>query len=129
MPTTTVPKPPLDVTDEDFEKIVLNSEIPTLVDFWAPWCGYCRKLAPVFAEAAAKWAGRLLLVKVNVDTERELAKRFGIMSLPTLKWFCGGREAGESVGAMPAAELEELLARMETHAEECIQNSSPMKGD
>lgn len=114
-------------TNENFEQEVLESPIPVVVDFWAPWCVWCRKMAPIYEAAASQWSDRVKFVTVNVDHERVLAERFGVMSLPTLKWFCGGREVGETIGAMSRSEFEEALQVLLRHGPECIKKSSPAR--
>lgn len=87
-------------------------ETTVVVDFWAPWCGYCTKLLPVLDELAAETGGKLKIVKVNVDEQRELAQRYGVMSLPTLLLFKQGEEADKWTGFMPKADL---LAKLQPH--------------
>jgi thioredoxin 1 len=87
------------VTDQDFEQQVLRSELPVLVDFWAQWCGPCHMLAPVVEEIAAEQAGKLRVVKLNVDDSPHTAQQFGVLSIPTLILFSGGQERGRVIGA------------------------------
>ncbi len=112
------------VTQANFDASVLGNKLPVVVDFWAPWCVWCRKLAPLYDELAAKYAGKLALVKVNVEEERGLAERYGVSSLPTLKYFCGGREIGEQVGAPPRDRLEASFREVLEHAQECLATST-----
>ncbi len=89
------------LTAENFEQEVLNSEIPVLVDFWATWCGPCRMLAPVIAQIAQEQEGKIKVGKIDVDEQPELAIRYGIASIPTLKVFKNGQVVNSSVGVIP----------------------------
>ncbi len=95
-----------------FEREVVNSSGLTLVDFWANWCGPCRALAPSLERLAAAFAGRAKIAKVEVDAYPELAKRFGVRSIPTLVFFRDGREVERLVGNLPYPTLEARLARL-----------------
>lgn len=97
------------ITGETFQTEVLESDIPVLVDFWAPWCGPCRMVAPVLEEIEGELAGKAKICKVNVDDEGELASRFGVMSIPTLIVFREGKAAAKSVGVRPKADILKLL--------------------
>lgn len=98
------------LTKENFEQEVLKSELPVLVDFWAPWCGPCRMLAPTVEEIAKEYDGKIKVGKVNVDDESELAKQFGIMSIPTVILFKNGQEAKKSIGLVEKEELVEMFS-------------------
>ena len=110
----------------NFHDIVLASQTPVVVDFWAPWCGWCKKLAPIFSSISATLEG-VRFVTVNVDEERKLAQDYGISSLPTMKFFCGGREIGELVGALPKDKLEAKFREIVAGDKECLAASSLLK--
>lgn len=96
-------------TVENFEKEVLGSDVPVLVDFWAEWCGPCRMLAPVIESLAGKADGAYKVGKVNVDEQPDLARRYGIMSIPTVLLFKNGQLADKSVGLVPESKLAAML--------------------
>ena len=95
----------VDVNSETWDAEVVQSELPVLVDFWAPWCGPCRAMAPAFEQASRQLQGRALLVKVNSDDSPELSQRFGIRSIPTLVKLEQGRETRRQSGAVPTAAI------------------------
>ena len=96
---------PLALTDADFERVVARTELPVIVDLWAPWCGPCRGMAPAFEQAARELKGRALLVKVDTDANPHTAARFQVRSIPTLLKLQQGREVARISGAMPAAQI------------------------
>lgn len=96
---------PIELSDADFERVVAASDLPVVVDFWAPWCGPCQQMAPQFAQAAGALKGRALLVKVNSDDSPQTAARFGIRSIPTLVKLDHGREVARVAGARPAGQI------------------------
>lgn len=97
------------ITKANFEQEVVNSDIPVLVDFWAPWCGPCRMMAPIVDEIAEEKAGQVKVAKIDIDQEPELAMQFGVMSIPTLIVFKQGAVAQKSVGLQPKNAVEDLL--------------------
>ena len=108
-----------EVTTKTFDEEVLASPQPVLVDFWAPWCGPCRAVAPVLERIAAERAGELKVVKVNTDNEPELAARYGISSIPTIIPFEDGEPVSTTVGAKAKARMEKSLGlppRLSTEA-------------
>ncbi|MCK6513265.1 thioredoxin TrxC [Myxococcota bacterium] len=93
----------------NFASVLQNSDIPILVDFWAPWCGPCRSVAPVLEQLARKYAGQILIAKVNTDNEASIAQQYGIQALPTLALFQQGREINRQTGALPLSQMERWL--------------------
>jgi thioredoxin 2 len=109
---TALPTPgaPIEAPDEAaFDAAIATAKVPVVVDFWAPWCGPCHMVAPELEKVARNAAGRYLIVKVNTDAVPGLGERFGIRSIPTMAVFVGGREAGRTSGARPAAEIEAFI--------------------
>ncbi len=99
----------LSITAANFDTEVAKSELPVLIDFWAEWCMPCRMIAPVVAELAKTYAGKIKIGSVDVDAQNELASRFGIISIPTLIVFKDGEEYRKKVGAVPKHEIEALF--------------------
>ncbi|MGO2502969.1 MAG: thioredoxin [Cobetia marina] len=97
------------ISERDFESVVLESEQPVLVDFWASWCGPCKTVAPTLESLAEEYEGRLKIVKVDVDEAPELASRFGVRGVPTLMLSLSGNVEASKVGAMPRAQLAAFL--------------------
>ena len=96
----------IDVTDAEFQSVVLESDIPVLVDFWAPWCGPCKMAAPVLDKIAGEYDGQLKVCKVNVDDERQIATQYGIMSIPTMFIFKDGQMVDQIAGVTPSFEAD-----------------------
>jgi thioredoxin 1 len=99
------------VNNSNFNQTVENSEVPVLVDFWAPWCGPCRAVAPVLDELARKYNPKIKIGKLNVDEEQNLAAKYRVMSIPTLMLFKNGRVIDKMVGLRSSQELERMLEK------------------
>jgi thioredoxin 1 len=106
-------KEPIHVSDEAFDKAVLQSSLPVVVDFWAPWCGPCRMIAPSLEQLASEYAGKVLIAKVNTDDHAQYAMQFGVRGIPTLLFVKNGQVVDRLVGAAPLpllkAKVEEML--------------------
>ncbi len=118
---------PVHVSDEEFEKTVLKSEKPVLVDFWAPWCGPCKMIAPSVEELAKEYDGKATIAKVNTDDHPLWASRFGIMGIPTLIVFNGGKEVDRVVGAVRKEVLKGKLEKVLASAHAATATTAPAK--
>jgi len=98
-------------TDSNWKKEVEQSNVPVMVDFWAPWCGPCRMVSPVIEKLAGKYSGKIKVVKVNVDDNQELAMKYNIMSIPTIMLFKDGKALDQAIGAAPSDFYEKLLSK------------------
>ena len=98
-------KKPIELTSGNFDRIIAHSDLPVMVDFWAPWCGPCKMMAPVFEQAAQQLEPNMLLAKLNTENEQSIAARFGIRSIPTIAIFKGGRVVAQQAGAMDMGSL------------------------
>jgi thioredoxin 1 len=100
---------PIHVTDAAFEKVVLKSTLPVLVDFWAPWCGPCKMVAPILEKIAKEQAGKLVIAKVDTDQNPEWATKYGVQGIPTIILFSNGKIVHRQVGALPEPILREII--------------------
>jgi thioredoxin 2 len=115
----TAPSSPIEITSSsDFDRLIARTSLPVVVDYWAPWCGPCRIVAPEIQKVAERQTGRFLVVKVNTDILSDLGERFGIRSIPTMAVFEGGREIARTAGARPARDIEAFVeqARAQAHS-------------
>jgi len=99
----------VETTDDNFHKEVLDSDIPVLVDFWAPWCGPCKMLAPTLEEISRENNGKIKIVKINIDENQEMAAKFGIRSIPTMIIFNKGELKNQIVGSLPKEQIEKII--------------------
>jgi thioredoxin 1 len=102
---------PIHVTDTAFEKTVLQSDLPVIVDFWAPWCGPCRMVAPTLDKLAKEYAGKLIIAKVNTDENPEWAGKYGVQGIPTMLLVAGGKIVHRQVGALPEPMLRVVIGQ------------------
>lgn len=100
---------PLELTNSNFDEVIVNSDIPVIVDFWAPWCGPCKMMAPNFEKSAAKFPLKALFAKVNTENEQHLGARFGIRSIPTIIIFKNAKEVHRVSGALDENSITNLL--------------------
>ena len=103
---------PVSVSDAEFKATVLDSQEPVLVDFWAPWCGPCKAIAPALDELATRYKGKVKVAKMNVDENQETAQNYGVRGIPTLLVFKGGKVVEQIVGAVPKSRLEESFKKL-----------------
>jgi len=102
---------PIELTNSNFDEVIVNSDIPVIIDFWAPWCGPCKMMGPVFEKTATKYPLKTLFTKVNTENEQNLGARFGIRSIPTLMIFKDGKEVHRMAGAVDETNLTRLVSQ------------------
>jgi len=112
---------PVHVTDAEFEKTVLQADLPVVVDFWAPWCGPCRMVAPTLDKLATEYAGKLIIAKVDTDENPDWAQRFGVQGIPTMLFVANGKLVHRQVGALPEGILRDLVGQFL----DVVQTASP----
>lgn len=117
----------IDVDGRSWEEKVISSTTPVIVDFWATWCPWCKRLAPDFESLSGEYSGRLSFTKVNVEEAPEIASKYGVQGLPTLKFFCQGRPIADIMGYLPRSQLKMQLDQMLSMYKECLEHSSVMK--
>jgi thioredoxin 1 len=100
---------PIHVTDAAFEKTVMQSELPVVVDFWAPWCAPCRMVAPALEKLAKEYAGKIVIAKVNTDHDAQWAQKFNVQGIPTMLFVAGGKIVHQQVGALPEPMLRSTV--------------------
>lgn len=100
---------PINVTDAEFEKTVIESELPAIVDFWAPWCGPCKMVGPILDKIAKEFAGKVIVAKVNTDNDSEWANKYGVQGIPTMLFMANGKVIHQQVGALPEPMLRTVL--------------------
>lgn len=111
-------KEPINVTDDAFERAVLKSELPVIVDFWAPWCGPCRMVAPILEKIAEEYGEKLTVAKVNTDENPQWAQRFGVQGIPTMLFVHAGDVVHQQVGALPEPYLRDMVDEFLSAVEE-----------
>ena len=100
----------IEVTDQNFEEEVLKSELPTEIDFWAPWCGPCRMVSPIYDKLAKEYDGKFKFCKINVDENQKIAAKYQVMSIPMQKYFVDGQKVDEILGAVPESAIRAMVA-------------------
>lgn len=118
-----------DVDSETWESKVIKSDLPVVVNFWGPQCGFCKWLEPLYQKLSNEYEGKMIFLKLNVDDERthEVLHRISIEGTPTLKFYCEGREVGEHIGYAVEPVLKKKINSMLEEMESCLKNSTPLK--
>lgn len=117
-------KEPIAVTDDVFENEVLQAELPVVVDFWAPWCGPCRMVAPILDKLAGEYAGKVVIAKVNTDENPQWAGQYGVQGIPTMMFFANGNLVHRQVGALPEPILRDLFDQFVEVADQKTESTS-----
>jgi thioredoxin 1 len=115
---------PIQVTDVEFEKVVLKSTLPVVVDFWAPWCGPCRMVAPILDKLAKEYEGKVIFAKVNTDENQTWANKYGVQGIPTMLFVANGKVLHTQVGAMPEAALRKVFEKFLAMAALAVKKSN-----
>lgn len=102
---------PIHVTDDAFEKAVLQSPVPVIVDFWAPWCGPCKMVAPILDKFAKEFENKLVIAKVNTDENQKYAMQYGVQGIPTMLFMSSGKVVHQQVGALPESLLRQVVTQ------------------
>lgn len=102
---------PIHVTDAEFEQKIMQATLPTIVDFWAPWCSPCRMVAPTLEKLAKEYSGKMVVAKVNTDENPDWATKFGVQGIPTMLFVSGGKIVHRQVGALPEPMLRDIVAQ------------------
>lgn len=115
-----------ELTTETMEE-VLNSDKLTLVEFWAPWCGWCKRLTPILKEMESDYEGKMVFTMLNTENYPDISGKYGVMSLPNMVFFCGGRTVAELVGYLPQEKLKQEFDKVLTKYKDCYNQSSQIK--
>lgn len=115
-------KQPITVTDADFETQVLQNDLPVVVDFWAPWCGPCKMVAPILDKLAEEYSGKVVIAKVNTDEDQQFAMQYGVQGIPTMIFVNDGKLIHRQVGALPEPMLRDLFEQFINLAAEASEN-------
>jgi thioredoxin 1 len=115
-------KEPINITDADFDTQVLQNELPVVVDFWAPWCGPCKMVAPTLDKLADEYSGKVVIAKVNTDEHQQYMLQYGIQGIPTMMFFNDGKLVHRQVGALPEPMLRDLFEQFVNLAAEATEN-------
>ena len=113
---------PINVTDDHFENVILQSEIPVIVDFWAPWCGPCKMVAPILEKIAKEYEGKLLVAKVNTDENPKWAMDYGVQGIPTMLFIADGKIVHNQVGAVPEPYLRDMIDTFLSTVNEAVES-------